>query len=469
MSIEFQEFTDEMKEHLQEGLSLYEQTPSPEEMRKIILRHLEKTEKGAVKRSRINVSKIIEEDPALHGTFRFNKLTQRCDVVKNVPWVREGNSTAFNDNDFRNVCYYIEKYYVSMPDKLVEETIHRLAVDNAYHPIQDHLNVLVWDGTPRLPYLLHHFLGAPVNEYTEEITRVFLLGAVTRVFKPGTKFDYLLCLYGGQGIGKSSFCRLLALKDEWFTDDMRDLENEKVYQKLQGHWIVELSEMLATNNAKSIEVTKSFISRQNDIYRTPYEKYPQDRPRQVVFIGTTNKRAFLPLDRTGNRRFLPVECHPEDAEVSILEDEAASREYIDQVWAEVMEIYRSGEYRLVLSAANAEKLKTIQEEFLSEDTDLGMIQAFMEETAEEKVCSKMLYEDALNKLGEPTKRDTDAICETVNQLIRDGRLPQWRRFDGPRRFSRYGKQRGWERIPVEGPTGFEEITVPMDNPFEKES
>ena len=164
-----------------------------------------------------------------------------------------------------------------------------------------------------------------------------------------------------------------------------------------------------------------------------------------------------------------MECHPEDAEVSILEDEAASREYIDQVWAEVMEIYRSGEYRLVLSAANAEKLKTIQEEFLSEDTDLGMIQAFMEETAEEKVCSKMLYEDALNKLGEPTKRDTDAICETVNQLIRDGRLPQWRRFDGPRRFSRYGKQRGWERIPVEGPTGFEEITVPMDNPFDKES
>jgi predicted P-loop ATPase len=106
---------------------------------------------------------------------------------------------------------------------------------------------------------LHHFLGAQVNEYTEEITRVFLLGAVTRVFKPGTKFDYLLCLYGGQGIGKSSFCRLLALKDEWFTDDMRDLEKEKVYQKLQGHWIVELSEMLATNNAKSIEVTKSFM------------------------------------------------------------------------------------------------------------------------------------------------------------------------------------------------------------------
>ena len=138
MSKEFQELTDELKEQLQNELPQYEQSPSPDNLRKHILQHLEKTEKGAVKRSRINIARIMDEDHVLHGTFRFNKLTQRCDVVNNVPWVREGNSTAFNDNDFRNVCYYIEKYYASMPDKLVEETHQRLAEDKAYHPIQDH-------------------------------------------------------------------------------------------------------------------------------------------------------------------------------------------------------------------------------------------------------------------------------------------------------------------------------------------
>lgn len=468
MSKEFQALLDEKKALLQDALQKYEKDSSPEQLRKSIIAQLEKTEKGSIKRTRINISKIMTEDPILSGTFRFNILTQRCDVVREVPWVREGTGSAFNDNDLRNVCYYIEKYYGPMPDKTVEETIHRLAVDHSYHPIREYLNGLSWDGNQRITQLLHHFLGAPVNEYIAEITKVFLLGAVTRVFRPETKFDYLLCLYGGQGIGKSSFCRLLAVNDEWFTDDIRDLENEKIYQKLQGHWIAELPEMLATSNAKSIEVIKAFVSRQSDIYRTPYERYPQDRPRQVVFIGTTNKKAFLPLDRTGNRRFLPVECNTEQAEVSILEDEEASRRYIDQVWAEVMEIYRSGDFRLVLSPDITKTLRAIQEEFLTEDTDLGMILAFMEETTKEKVCSKMLYEEALKKQGDPTKRDTDSICEIVNQLIKDGRLSQWKRFEGPRRFSRYGKQRGWERVANEEPVNFEEITAPMDNPFEIE-
>ena len=36
--------------------------------------------------------------------------------------------------------------------------------------------------------------------------------------------------------------------------------------KLQGHWIIEMSEMMATANAKSIEEIKSFLSRQKTNY-----------------------------------------------------------------------------------------------------------------------------------------------------------------------------------------------------------
>ena len=49
-----------------------------------------------------------------------------------------------------------------------------------------------------------------------------------------------------------------------------------------------------------------------------------------MFGGTSNALDFLPLDRSGNRRFLPVMVYPEQAEVHILEDEAASRAYIEQ-------------------------------------------------------------------------------------------------------------------------------------------
>ena len=49
---------------------------------------------------------------------------------------------------------------------------------------------------------------------------------------------------------------------------------------------------------------------------------------------------YTSRDRTGNRRFLPVTVYPERAEVHILDDEAAARAYIEQMWAEAMTVYR---------------------------------------------------------------------------------------------------------------------------------
>ena len=59
-----------------------------------------------------------------------------------------------------------------------------------------------------------------------------------------------------------------------------------------------MSEMMATANAKSIEEIKSFLSRQKEVYKIPYETHPADRPRQCVFGGTSNALDFLPLDRS---------------------------------------------------------------------------------------------------------------------------------------------------------------------------
>ena len=79
------------------------------------------------------------------------------------------------------------------------------------------------------------------NDYNYEVLLLFMLGAVTRVFKPGTKFKVMLCLVGGQGAGKSTFFRFLAVRDEWFSDDLRKLDDDNVYRKLQGRWIIEMS------------------------------------------------------------------------------------------------------------------------------------------------------------------------------------------------------------------------------------
>ena len=321
-----------------------------------IRKMLSQAEKGGVQNTIQNCVTVLQNDPILADSIRLNLLSERIDIVKPMDWQRSG--PTLTDTDMMYILRRMEKYGISS-EKKIESAIRIVANENRYHPIRDYLNSLKWDGTERIAHVLHHFLGAAEDEYTCEAMRIFLLGAIKRVFQPGCKFETMLCLVGGQGAGKSTFFRLLAVKDEWFSDDLRRLDDDNVYRKLQGHWIIEMSEMIATANAKSIEEIKSFLSKQKETYKIPYETHPADRLRQCVFAGTTNRQDFLPRDRTGNRRFIPIPVDAELAEVHILDNEEESRAYINQLWAEALTIYNSGNYKLAFSPAMQETLQPI--------------------------------------------------------------------------------------------------------------
>ena len=253
---------------------------------------------------------------------------------------------------------------------------------------------------------------------------------------------------------------MLAVKDEWFSDDLRRLDDDNVYRKLQGHWIIEMSEMIATANAKSIEEIKSFLSKQKETYKVPYETHPADRLRQCVFAGTTNRQDFLPRDRTGNRRFIPVPVDAELAEVHILDNEEESRAYIDQLWAEAMTIYNRGNYKLAFSPAMQETLQAHQQDFMQEDAQAGMIYAFLEDYTGDRVCSKQLYAEALGNTNIPAEWETRAICEIMNTGISRGDIQGWQAHKTAKRYPKYGVQKGWERVtsPETGAENFSEMT-----------
>ena len=362
---------------------------------------LAKHSNGEIQRTIQNCITILQNDPVLADAIRLNLLSERIDIVKPVGWPRSGKT--LNDTDMKYILRRMEKYGVSS-EKKIESAIRIVANENRYHPIRDYLNGLQWDGTERIAHVLHHFLGAAEDEYTCEAMKIFLLGAIKRVFQPGCKFETMLCLVGGQGAGKSTFFRLLAVKDEWFSDDLRRLDDDNVYRKLQGHWIIEMSEMIATANAKSIEEIKSFLSKQKETYKIPYETHPADRLRQCVFAGTTNRQDFLPRDRTGNRRFIPVPVDAELAEVHILDNEEESRAYIDQFWAEAMTIYNSGNYKLAFSPAMQETLQAHQQDFMQEDAQAGMIYAFLEDYTgvfQAALCGSTGQHEHPGRVGDP--------------------------------------------------------------------
>lgn len=421
-----------------------------------VIELLDVTKGGKVIQSLNNCRIVFMRDPLFHMAIRRNELTCMTDIVKRMPWKRRG--IPITDTDIGEIRLYLENNYHLYNEKNIRTAIDIVASQNSYHPIREYLESLEWDGRPRLDRLMPKYLGTDDSEYTREVIRILMLGAIHRVYVPGCKFELMVCLVGGQGAGKSTFFRFLAMKDDWFSDDLRRLDDDNVFRKLQGHWIIEMSEMTATANAKSIEEIKSFISRQKETYKVPYERNPEDRPRQCVFVGSSNNLDFLPMDRTGNRRFIPVLIHPERIEKHLLEDEADAREYIRQCWAECFCIYKSGDFSLRFSKESEACLKEMQNEFMPEDSKVGIIQNWLERYDGDYVCSLMIYREALGHDGQDPKLwETREITQIMNQSVTG-----WGRLSS-HRFKDYGTQRAWKRITER--EGFVPMADDEETPF----
>ena len=410
---------------------------------------LEYTVDGGIKKSSFtNACEIVLHDKYLVGRFRLNLLDGRP-YLKGFFWNIRFH--AIQDADLFQIRKYIANLYEVDNKENIRQAVAIAAYNNAFHPIRELLDGLKWDGQERIRELLPRYLGAEQSEYTTAVTTMLLHGAIQRVFEPGVKFDYCIILVDTkQGTGKSSLCRFLALNDEWFCDALGDLSDlKRAYEAIRGHWICEIGELVATRRTKDIEVIKAYLSRQADDYRDPYGIYPERRPRQCVFIGTSNKPQCLPDDKTGNRRFITVVCDGNRAVVHPMADEAETRAYIMQCYAEALELGRSGGWILKLDPKFDDVLREIQDAVTPEDTKVGQIQEWLDSTNEDIVCSRMIYHDVFDANGNPQKYELEDISDIMNLKIKG-----WQKYRGANgsatsqqyRFKEYGRQRAWQRI-----------------------
>jgi hypothetical protein len=131
-----------------------------------------------------------------------------------------------------------------------------------------------------------------------------MVGAVTRIFEPGHKFDFAVILEGLQGKRKSTFIRP---RPPLVRRTRRRLPRPKqMIELMQGAWIMEIPELSGFSRA-DVRAIKAFISRQKDRARLAYARRAGEFPRQCIFIGSTNDREYL-KDDTGGRRFWPMLC-----------------------------------------------------------------------------------------------------------------------------------------------------------------
>ncbi len=212
----------------------------------------------------------------------------------------------------------------------IKRELLAIAHEQQYHPVEDYLDGLVWDGKPRIDTWLADYCGADDSDLNREFGSKLLIAGVRRIRHPGCKFDTMLVLEGAQGAGKSRLAQMLAVRDEWFCGSLDLKSDDKTKAELLARaWIVECQELDGLNKATS-QSLKRFLSTAIDTFRRAYGRDAGEYRRHCIILGTTNEGAYL-RDLTGNRRIWPVVVRRIDlarfgADVHQLWAEAAVRE-----------------------------------------------------------------------------------------------------------------------------------------------
>lgn len=404
-------------------------------------------ETGKVIQSIDNVCMVLRNDKNLAGKIRYNILSYSPFVYGELPWSKETYREWNNTDDSNLKCYVEARYGLKSLEKIMEG-LNIVVAENKFNPVVENLEQLHWDGKPHIENLLTDYLGVKKDRYSTESMKLFMLGAINRAYHPGCKFDYMPVLVGGQGIGKSTFLKILAGNDDWYNDNFNTVDGDKAVEKLRGMWIVELAELLAVKKTQEVESMKAFITSTVDTYRPPYGRRTEQRPRVCVFAGTTNNMHFL-TDRTGNRRYLPLLANADNVKKSMFENQEEVRKEFQQAWAEALHIFKTQKPKLVLPKDLENVVKKAQDTYLEEDVRIGIIQEWLDLNKEvDEVCVAMIYTGALeNESKKPNRRESNEIHDIMRSSIAG-----WKLVDTDshrRRLKGYGLQVCYERIKTE--------------------
>ena len=249
----------------------------------------------------------------LHYAFRYNLLTERTECARlDTEKTGENHHFTYTPVDSRTlngIALSAIESGVDCWDRDIKRYVESDHVQ-AYHPFELYFrNLPEWDGKDRVTELarrisdkdvwirsFHRWMLAVTAQWTGSGNRGRRANSVAPLLVSPT-----------QGLGKSTFCRMLLPKElrDYFTESF-DLTNvSSAENKLASYGLINLDEFDRLPDGRMPQL-KNLMQMEDLRVRRAYRRTAEALPRIASFIGTSNRRDLL-TDLSGSRRFICVE------------------------------------------------------------------------------------------------------------------------------------------------------------------
>ena len=251
--------------------------------------------------------------------FRFNVLTEETEVANienNLPDAHLRYAKV-DERWMNTLSMEAIETGIACWDRDIQRFVRSRRISE-YHPFTAYFEQLPeWDGKDRVSALARRVSDNPV--WVNGFHRWMLgLSAQWMQFHPDTNNANSansinransvapLLVSSRQGLGKSTFCRLLmpdALKT-YYTESYDLSSPASAEAKLAAYGLINLDEFDKLSASK-MPLLKNLMQASALNIRKAYKRSASALPRIASFIGTSNREDLL-VDRTGSRRFLCV-------------------------------------------------------------------------------------------------------------------------------------------------------------------
>ena len=292
---------------LDEVTEWVETAPSAVEAKKPVAQQAEKEPKQ--QRMMQRLSRYLK----LHYAFRYNLLTERTECARlNTEKADESHLLTYTPVDSRilnGIALSAIENGVECWDRDIKRYVESDHVQD-YHPFELYFNNLPeWDGKDRVKELarrvsdkdvwvraFHRWMLAITAQWTGSGNRGRRANSVAPLLVSPT-----------QGLGKSTFCRMLLPKElrDYFTESFDLTNTSSAENKLASYGLINLDEFDRLPASRMPQL-KNLMQMEDLRVRRAYRRSAEALPRIASFIGTSNRRDLL-TDLSGSRRFICVE------------------------------------------------------------------------------------------------------------------------------------------------------------------